>query len=431
MRLAADAIARARELGGPGPARRGAVDRPERRQRLRGARPDDRACRGADAAGPGHTDGADRAVRRCYHRCAALLRQAAIPRAAGRRPCATCRGWRTSRPNRSGAGSPGAVSFGMALCRGELDRAAAEPRPGATAALELIRRPEPRVGADGIMTFALRRETGLPEAARAMLREPGDPERVATGRSRPGHRAAGAGDLPALAAIGILGRDLADLQASAIWPAVLSYLVDAAAWLGDDGGRGAAAAHGHAVRRAQPARRRVPAPLGSADLPHAPAAVAAGAIPGARALRRGAGHEPPDGRTLHEARTLASVRAARAPAPDAGRQRRRGWPRRRGRSPAGTGLRRVLRELDELAATGRPAGGSPAGSEEILALLGRGLSNRDIAADARDQRVHRREPRAVDPDEDRLQPTGPRRPSWRRAWISRSMPTREPSGRTR
>ena len=108
------------------------------------------------------------------------------------------------------------------------------------------------------MAFALRRETGLPAAARALLREPGDPAVWAPAglalatelRERRACR---------LWVDHILGRDLADLRASASWPAVLSYLADATAWLGDEDGGRAPAADAHAVLVPQPAGSRVPA----------------------------------------------------------------------------------------------------------------------------------------------------------------------------
>ena len=373
MRLAEEAIARARDLDDQDLLARvlsiamsdgsgfDELDRTiERAEELMRLGP---GSRGAYALGPA-----------CYHRCEAYyVKGDPAALAAATRDLQTMADL-TAQPFWSWVA--GAVTFGTAVARGELDRAE-QSLEVARRRLRLTEGATPS-GADGIMAFALRRETGLPAAARALLREPGDPAVWAPAglalatelRERRACR---------LWLDHILGRDLADLRASASWPAVLSYLAEATAWLGDEEAAGRLLPmltpySSHNLLGAEFLHA-----LGSADLPIADLLSLLGDPRATDHFDRALVMNRRMGATLHEAMTLARyARHARLhPTPGLSEARLAAEART---IAARSGLHRVLRELDELAAIGSPDWGLTPREVEVIHLLGRGLSNREIAA---------------------------------------------------
>ncbi len=260
----------------------------------------------------------------------------------------------------------GAVLFGLALSRAKLDRAAEE--------LETMRHSEQGRGSaaghgpEGIMTFALRRETGLPLSARALLSRPGDagvwaPAALALATELRDE------DLGRAWLAHIMAGDLTELQGSASWPAALSFLVDATVLLAD-----ATAAErllplveryaGHNLLAAEFLH-----PLGSADLPLARLLSLLGRPGAVEHFEAAVAMDERMGATLHLATALAAyARHAtlhRVPRLDPDRlvARARGLADR-------YGLVRVARDLDELAA-GRD-GGSPRASRRCWLCSGAG-----------------------------------------------------------
>ena len=373
MALAADAIDRARELGdrdllarvlsiamNDGSGFR-EIDRTiDRAEELMGLVP---GSGGASVLGPA-----------CYHRCAAYYVKG--------EPSALAAATRDLETMADLTAQPfwwwvaGAVSFGRAVTRGDLDRA--------TQSLQLARHrlrltEGATTGAEGIMSFALRRETGLPTAARAVLTSPGDPA------VWPPAALALATELREREACQqwldhILGHDLASLQESATWPAVMSYLADAAAWLGDE----------EAARLLLPMLQPYSGhnllgaeflhPLGSADLPIADLLSLIGGPGAVEHFELALAMNRHMGATLHVAMTLARFARHVSGHPATGLSEVRLATEARAIAER-SGLPRVLRELDELAAVGRPDWGLTPREAEVLRLLGRGLSNRDIAED--------------------------------------------------
>jgi DNA-binding CsgD family transcriptional regulator len=270
----------------------------------------------------------------------------------------------------------GAVSFGLALSRAELDRAA-EYLDLSRHRGELMPWSRAGDGPDAMMRFALRRETGLPEAARSLLRPPGEGEvwgpaalALATELREP--------QLTRDWLHSLLATDLADLRASASWPATLTFLVDAAVWLHDVEG----------AARLLPLVERYAGhnllaseflhPLGSADLPRARLLSVLGRPGAEEAFEAALAMDRQMGATLHEAGTLAAyarhVTLHRVVGADAGALA--GHARRLADRH---GLVRVHRDLDELAGLDRPRWGLTQREQEVLMLLGDGRSNREIA----------------------------------------------------
>jgi DNA-binding CsgD family transcriptional regulator len=227
------------------------------------------------------------------------------------------------------------------------------------------------------MRYALRRETGLPEAARAVLRAPGDTEiwgpaalALATELREP--------ELAREWLRRLLAGDLAAFRASASWPATLSYLVDAAAWLRDAD----AAARllplveqyaGHNLLASEFLH-----PLGSADLPRARLLSVLGRPGAHEAFDAALAMDRRMGATLHVAGTLAAYARHTTEHPTPGVDATALAAEARTLADR-HGLVRVQRELDELADLDRPRWGLTRREREVLALLGAGRSNRDIA----------------------------------------------------
>ena len=268
-----------------------------------------------------------------------------------------------------------AVCFGLELSRAEFGLAA-ETLAAMRRQLERGSAPRGR-GPDGIMSFALRRETGLPPTARSFLSRPG-----ATGTWPPAALAL-ATELcePELAADWlhhIMAGDLTDLMSSASWPAALSYLVDAAVLAEDRGAAGrllpmVQAYAGHNLLAAEFLH-----PLGSADLPLARLLSLLGRPDAGRHFEAAAVMDELMGASLHLATTLAAHarHATLHPAPgvdaDSLAARARLLAER-------YGLDRVSRALDEVTSLDRPRWGLTPREQQVLVLLGRGMSNRDIA----------------------------------------------------
>ncbi len=312
----------------------------------------------------------------CYHRCAAYYVTGDLPGLLRAHRDLALVAELTEQPFWVWCAS--AVAFGLALARADLPAAQA-CLDHTRLRLESSRQTTSTQGAMSIMTFALRRESGLPEAARTMLQEPGAPNVW----SPAGLTLAVELREPELAGrwlTHILARDLTGFRASASWPAVLVYLVEATTWLRDV----------DAARRLLPWVARytghnllagdyVPT-LGSADLPIATLLSVLGA-PGAEAhfeaaLRMNRSMDA----TLPVAMTLVAYArhadAHRTPGvdPAALASEARTLAERHG-------LVRVHRALDEAASVRQPAWGLTAREVEVLGLLGRGLSNRAIATE--------------------------------------------------
>ncbi len=310
----------------------------------------------------------------CYHRCAAYYVRG--------RPEQMVTAARDLQEVAAATAQPfwgwvsGAVSFGLALSRGELNRAD-ESFKRSRQRFETVSGSSTRNGPEGIMGFALRRETGLPDAARVMLHRPGEcdlwgPAALAL-----------ATELrePVLARDWLrqlLAGDLADLRASASWPAALCYLIEAAAWLGDVGAAG----------RLLPLVQRYAGnnllaseflhPLGSADLPRARLLSVLGRPEATAAFDAALEMDRRMGATLHVAGTLAAYarHAATHATPGVDSAAMATEARTLGERH---GLVRVLRDLDELAHLDLPRWGLTPREREVLTLLGAGRSNRDIA----------------------------------------------------
>ena len=323
---------------------------------------------GGDVGGPGLLGPAT------YHRCVAHYVKGDLPALLDAHRDLQSVAERTGQPFWEWCS--GAVAFGLALTRGDLAAAQAcldltEQRLGNSHQTLATR------GAIGIMTFALRREAGLPAAARAMLQEPGAPGVWSPAALALAYELREA-ELTERWLAHVLGSELGALRSSASWPATLAYLVDAASWLRDV----------DAAERLLPwvtcyaghnllAGDFVPT-VGSADLPIAMLLSVLGGSGAQQHFEAAVSMNRAMGATLPLATTLAAY------ARHASEHRTSGADASRlaGEARAladGHGLVRVHRALEEVAALERPAWGLTPREVEVLELLGRGLGNRSIA----------------------------------------------------